>query len=318
MSYIALIVLALFTASYGLICSLSCGESLAMLFPKLSSKRIVILPRNVYNIQLINVLALIIIFLSYILKRNLTYSISRSLDLLFLLAIIGLIYGLMFSLDSTKRCSFSKWKISRYSNLASNFIIPTSIGSIGIYFFTGKQFWETFVGWSLLFSIIIGLVVTGLSLMNRTPEYLKTVKLRQRIDLLFALWAVILGFLFPLTLQHYDASLMGSALSILEIIIIVSVISYTLISVKQKRPFELYQYSLLISFSAPILLVINNWPYLFSLKISFSQLISRGIYLNNSYWLIYIVLLLAGMAVILSLYLIFKILDISSSLPRKK
>ncbi len=194
------------------------------------------------------------------------------------------------------------------SYLLFSYITVISLGSLGVYLVTGKQFWQTSVGWTLIVTILLGVTVTGLSYINRTSALDKSIKLKQLLQLIFVFWLLFMGFVYPIVLQHYNSSLIGISLSIMEAVVIGGVIGYTISTIQQKKPHELYQYCFLISLLVTFLIGWNNRPYLILGRIPINQIFKLNAFHSSLSWLAWLVLLLMIFLLINAIYLVCSLL----------
>lgn len=309
MNDFVLIILGLLFSFYGIICAIECGAGLVVNKPRLSSNS----GANKFipdlNWQLINSMLLLVILVCYYLVRKTNLPVNHATENFLVIGFVALLIKLLISRSVYQR------KVSLLNKLyaATCYLVPLSLGSIGVYMLTGKGFWLTFVGWTLMVSMFLGLTVVGLSVANRENAYLKRPKLRQYIDSVFCAWAVILGFAFPIGLEHYNSTLVNTPLSILEVVIIVGVVGYAITAIKQKKPFELYQYAILIGVLAPLLLALNTRSYLISLRVNLVQVLKPSSYVHTSSWLLYVFIVLITIVILSSVYVLTKLFNI---LPR--
>ena len=317
MNTLVLVIVALLFSAYGIVCAIECGAGLALLNPKLSSE-----PKDKRfpssSLWLITtLLTLVLTFVLYVITKNTYLPISHYVYDLLIIGILANIIKLLSTNYLGRKTNQKRLQKFAPAYLIGCYLYSVSLGSIGIYFVTGKQFWSTIVGWTLIVSLVLGITLVGLSMQNRNSSYDKRIKLRQCIDLTFAGWLVALGFAFPLSLQHYNSSLIGVSMSILEIVIVVSLLAYAFVSFSQKKPHELYQYALIIGFAAPILLALNNRPYLLTDRITIAQAFKSISFSQSYFWLVYLFLGLGVILILLSIYITYKFLEIKPVLKFK-
>lgn len=306
-----LIVIVILFSLYGLTCALECAFSLVLFSSRLTIeskyKKVV----KDYWLDAFNFLILLILFIFALLMHHTYLNFPSQLHPYILLIGIGIVAKVICRFILYSNSNNQDNKMVKYLYLLSAFITPLALSSLGIYLITGKQFWTTLVGWSLILSAFFGLLVIGLSGINKTKELSKNIKLKQFLEIIFGVWIVLLGFVFPLSLQHFNGSIIGISLSIMEIIIVVSALGYAYANLKQKKPNELYHYSFMIGFMVPLLLAWNNRPFLIIGKIPIYQAFRSASYLSSFKTIEIVVVFTCLIAIIIGTYTLASYLNIS-------
>jgi hypothetical protein len=302
MSNVILIIIALLYSVLGIVFAIELGELFLLVNPRSGIDKKPLASTS-HAWKMVYSVLLILSISVFALLFHTKLPINRSLNWLLLITIILLFEKAIFRRIFRGNL---KYKNGNYKLLISSYLILLSYSAIGIYFITGKQFWDTFVGWVLIVTVFLGISIISLSYINRKPTLIDRPSRKQFLLILFSLWCIFLGYLFPIAFAHYNINLIGTSLTVLEAVIVVSFVSYLVVNFMQKKPHELYQYVFLMAFLTPIALAWNNHPYLVSLRIKL-----RLISLSHSYqggyiflvWLIFVlmvILLGSGLVILVS------------------
>jgi hypothetical protein len=300
MSEIIFLIICLLFSVIGVVLSIELGYCLVSLQPKLASKSTDNGFTN-YSMWLVMDTLLELLIVSSLILINYSYIIiNNSVSWFLIIALISLIIktsNMTFLHRGYKKVWIKK------SYLIFSYITALSLGSIGIYLVTGKQFWQSIVGLTLLIAMILGLTLIGLSYFNRTSVLVKKIKLKQLLQILFVLWLVVIGFVYPVALQHYNSAIIGTSLSVMEAVILGGVIGYTISTIQQKKPQELYQYCFVIGILVTFLIGWNNRPYFISGKTTVAQILRLHAFHGSMSWLVWLVLLVMIMLLLEGLYI---------------
>jgi len=272
-----LFVLFIIMASlYGVLASIEAGIALTMLFPKLSNSPL--FNKDIYTPiwEITNVfLVLAVIILTVIFNNSLSHFSKIAFVPLFFAGI-----GLLIRAITGMYIFYSNNKVNLLSKLlliAASYLAPVSVAVIGVDFFTGKSVWSTNLGLALLLSALLGITVIGLTFANRHKSAISQHS-RYLLYILFAFWAIDLGFMLPHFLMSFDSNLLKTPLTILIAVIAVSTVSFFMYSAVKNKVHELYQYAILIGFITPILLGLDSKPYLIYNNITIKQAYGAAAY----------------------------------------
>jgi hypothetical protein len=298
------IILSLSFSLVGIIISIECGIYLANLCPKLISKKNEInLNRGSWR------LSSLIIFLSTLsaalLLRKSSLGISRAV---YYFLIISLVAFLTRSLCRMYLKVNNKNVAVKWLQLVGDYVFLLSFAAIGSYILTGKQFWQSLPGVTLFVASILAIFLIGISYLNRFPALIKRPELKNLLEIVLAVWVVLLGFVYPIALAHYNVNLIGTAMTISEVVIIISILGFGYSTFFQKKPYEMYQYIILIAFLLPLLYAWNNRPYIVSLKATTRQASSISSYNESHSWLLKPLLFLLCILILLSVYILLNLL----------
>jgi hypothetical protein len=303
-----LVIFSLMASLLAVIFSLDCGKSLALIYPKLALKKQVF--GNTIN-PLWRINNLLFIVTTLLMGVVISHSYIHYDNSIFTYIVIGL---LAFIVKTFLILVMSKQKKSVNNNivksvyLISSYAVVLIFSALGVYLITDKQFWVTLVGWVSIITALLGATIIGLSFINRSREITKNSSLKQIQSAIFAIWVVMLGYVFPVSLAHYNLSLIGVSMSILEIVIIASVIGYAIAVIKDKKPQQLYHFTFFIGIATPFLLVWNNRPYLVSNNIELAKATRIASYGGGYEWVIYLLLAISLVFVVTSLLYIYNLI----------
>ena len=307
------IIIGLLFSSYGVILSLNFTNSLIRIFPNLSdiknNKTDLKCKLLIYN----DLLIIIISVICRLILRNSRISYNHFVNILFFIVIFSMITKLLIDL----LYSNNKNNYLKRVHLLLSILVPLGSASIFIYLITSEMFWNSSVGWTLFISSLLGLIIIGFSCINRTPKIYEKNKYKYYIELIFGIWVVLLGFIYPVAVQHYNSSSISPVLSLLEVVILISTISYIFVSLKLKKPQELYHYTLLIGFVTPVILALNNKTYLVSSKIPISNFINPKNSTNFYYNLVFIITVFIIISIYTNLYILIKNLNNNKKIDLK-
>lgn len=306
-TFVFILIILLFS-TLALIFSVECGYSLASLFPSLISKPEKNITLNGQLWKITNSLTFLLLISFLILLKNNNLNINNSVFSLFLIALIALFIK---TLTRTFLRNIKKAKPNRLINyiyLLSSYLFLLCVSSVGVFLVTGKQFWVTVVGWVLFVSCFVGITLIGLSYVNRKPYLEKDINLQYLLQILFITWVLLLSFAYPISLAHFNNDLIGISLSFMEAVMFAIVFGYALSAIKQKKPYELYQYTFLAGFLVPILIAWNNRPYFLNQVIKINNILIIGGYKASYNWLVWLTLVILIVLLFVSFYLLFNLL----------
>ena len=297
-----LLLLLIMIAGYSVLASIEAGIAVSMIFPKLSNRFDA--SKNVYTPvwEITNVLLVVAIVVISVIFNNGLSDVSK----IAFVPVFFAIFGLLFRAISGLYIFYSQNKIGVIPKLMliiSSYLTPLSIGVIGIDLFTGRSVWSSSTGILLFISSLIGISTFGFAFVNRHKLIISS-KVKYLLYSLFASWAILLGFLLPHSLLHFDNSLLRYPLTILVASIAVSTVGFFLYSAAKNKVYELYQYVILLGFITPILLGLDLRPYLFNFTITLKQAYGAAAYQSS----ILVGAIITSPFIITGIYLLIKLL----------
>ncbi len=304
MSNILLILISLIFSSLAIIFSVECGYCIASIFPKLSAKSNSNIALDNQLWKIINSITELLILCLLILLRNANIVINNAVFWFLIISLVAIIIKTTIRTYIRKNKKAKANILVKKSYLVSSYIAASSLGSLAIYFVTGKQFWQSFAGYTLFITMLLGITVIGLSFVNRKPNLDKDIPVKQFLQSLFVFWVIGLGFVYPISLAHYSIGLLGLSLSIMEAVLFAAVFGYTISAIKHHKPHELYQYCFMVGFISPILIAWNNRPYLIYQSISLKSTVLLNSYHHSMEWLVLLTVIIMFVLLVFSLYLI--------------
>ena len=301
MSIFFYIVFLIIISIYGVLASSEVGMTLTFLFPGLSNDKSI----SRYNYKLAwevvdtFLIFAVIIFVTIFSKTFNNIGPTVLVPLFFAGAGILLrpIIGMYSSHRNYKVNAWTKWLL-----IITSYLAPLSFACIGIYYFTDKPVLSTIVGITLLLSALIGITIIGLAFVNRNKSAVKS-DLKYLLYILFGFWVIGLGFMLPYSLRSFDNTLLRAPLTTLTMILAVSVASFFLYSAMKDKVYELYQYTILIGFTVPVLLGLDLMPYMINGVKTINQANGLG-----SYWLSILVGFIICLSTIaISFYILYRL-----------
>jgi hypothetical protein len=250
---------------YSVFASIQAGESLVVLYPKLSGPH---QKKHKYASSWeINNILLVLAFGFFIMVfGNAHFSKITLVPLIFVAAGFLLrIFTGVYIINKDKLSSKSKFLI-----VLSSYLVPMSLAVIAIDFFTGKSVWDSSTGIILFFTALIGITLIGVSVANR-DNYGLGQRRRYGLYVLYGLWAIGLGFLLPHSLMSFNDNLLRAPLTILIIILALTTVSFFLYSAIKNQVNELHRYAILIGLATPVLLGLDLSPYLINNQVTLQQ-----------------------------------------------
>lgn len=217
---LALITLAMSFGLYGLFCGALCGISLARLWPKLLGRRKHVKMENPAweggNLFLLLGLGgFALVFNKALVPLGQVTDYWLILGLVALLVRISMVFWIARQRDSRQITAPVKVLFT-----AVCFTVPLSLAAIGTFMLFGEQFWHSVSAGLLMLSCLLGLCAVGLAVVNAKKSYLQMTS---------AAWLMVLGVLWPLSLEMNGSQLLGYWLGLLLSfgIVIISVVVIT-------------------------------------------------------------------------------------------
>lgn len=281
---ISALVAAIFFAVYGVACAIECGVAINLIADKKQRGRRYFTPLwEVTNVFLVfGFTAVAMLF------NNALQTLS---DILFTTIVIGLaalitracIVLTIFYLRPDKPTRWLVWAFA-----VSCFTIPLSFAAAGAYLLTGKLFWGSFTGWTLMVSAFLGLMSIGMSVVKTERESNFPLP-----ELVFTGWMIMLGSVLPLAAKVSFPGLQKLPLALLSLICIGG-LGYALTAINNPKR-KLWHYAVAVGFSAPLLLAWASRPFLIygktTLESAFSAASYAGAFLGGTAIILPLVLL---------------------------
>jgi cytochrome bd-type quinol oxidase subunit 2 len=136
--------------------------------------------------------------------------------------------------------------------------------------FTGVDAWSSLTGILIIMASFIGITIIGISFVNRSKIKINN-RTKNILYSLFALWAIIIGFMIPLSLNNFEEYLLRLPLTTIVFGFAISTAAYFLYSVPRKKENELYQFCIFLGLLIPIFLAIDLRPYVIYDKLTISS-----------------------------------------------
>lgn len=197
---LALTTLAMIFGLYGLFCGALCGISLARLQPRLLGRRKHTKMENpaweAGNLFLLLGLGGFALVFNRALEP-----LGRETDYWLVLALVALMVRLCLVFwIARQRDARQITEALRILFVAACFTVPLALAAIGVFMLFGEQFWQSVPAGLLMLGCLLGLVAVGLAVVNAKKSYLQIVS---------ALWLVVLGVLWPLSLEMNGSHILG-------------------------------------------------------------------------------------------------------------
>ncbi len=242
---------AVFFAIYGVACSIECGVAVNLLTDKKMSGRRFFTPLwEVTNVFLVfGVTALAMLF------NNSLQTLGSALFSTLIVGLAALILRacIVLTIFYWRPDKLPRWLAWIFA--VSCFIIPLSFAAAGAYLLTGKLFWQSFTGWTLMFASFLGILAIGMSLIDGRRKSDFPLK-----ELVFTLWMIVLGSILPLSAKISFPSLQKLPLALLSLLCIGG-LGYALTCITNPSR-KLWHYAVVLGFLAPMLLAWACRPFL--------------------------------------------------------